>query len=50
MFRTASWANTHATSVHSAMCFVEAELPMLGTLTLNGFPPLHAKSLAKRVV
>jgi hypothetical protein len=34
---------------HSGLCFVEAELPMLGTLTLNGFPLLHAKSLAKRI-
>ncbi len=35
--------------VHGALCFVDTELPMLGTLTLNDFPMLHAKSLAKRI-
>ena len=33
----ATRAGTHATSVHSAMCFVDTELPLPGTLTLNGF-------------
>jgi hypothetical protein len=49
MFRTASWANTRTTSLRSALCLVDTELPMLGTLTRNGVPLLHAKSLAKRI-
>ena len=41
--------HARAVPVHGALCFVDTELPMLGTLTLNGFPLLHAKSLAKRI-
>jgi hypothetical protein len=35
--------------IHGALCFVESELPVLGTLTFKGFPLLYAKSLAKRI-
>lgn len=35
--------------VHGALCFIEAELPMLRTLTFNGYPLLYAKALAKRI-
>jgi hypothetical protein len=35
--------------VRGALCFVEAELPVLGRLTFNGYPLLSTKSLAKRI-
>lgn len=35
--------------VHGALCFVDAELPMFGTLTFNGYPLLYVKALAKRI-
>lgn len=35
--------------VHGALCFVDADLPMLEKLTFRGFPLLYAKSLAKRI-
>lgn len=35
--------------VHGALCFVDAQLPLLGTLTFGGFPMLHARSLARRI-
>ncbi len=35
--------------VHGALCFVDADLPMLGKLTFKGFPLLYPKSLAKRI-
>lgn len=36
-------------TVHGALCFIDAELPMLGKLTFNGYPLLYAKALAKRI-
>ncbi len=35
--------------VHGALCFVDGELPLLGTLTLDGFAIVHPKPLAKRI-
>jgi len=35
--------------VRGALCFVDAELPLLGTLTFNGYPFLYPRALAKRV-
>ncbi len=35
--------------VHGALCFIDGELPMLGTLTFNGYPLLYPKALAKRI-
>jgi hypothetical protein len=35
--------------VHGAMCFIDGELPMLRTLTFQGFPLVDPKSLAKRL-
>jgi hypothetical protein len=35
--------------VHGAFCFVEGDLPSLRTLSINGFPLLHRRSLAKRL-
>lgn len=35
--------------VHGALCFVDADLPMLGRLSFKGFPLLYPKSLAKRI-
>ncbi len=35
--------------IHGALCFVDADLPMLGTLTINDYPLLHPKALAKRL-
>lgn len=35
--------------VHGALCFIDAELPMLRSLTFNGYALLHAKPLAKRI-
>lgn len=37
------------TPVHGAFCFVEADLPLLGTPEIRGFPLLHRKLLAKRL-
>jgi hypothetical protein len=37
------------TSVHGAFCFVEGELPLLGTPAIRGFPLLHRRLLAKRL-
>jgi hypothetical protein len=39
-----------AAAVHGALCFLAAELPMLGTLTFHGYPVLfYPKQLAKRI-
>ncbi len=38
-----------AVPVRGALCFVDAELPLLGTLTFDGYPLLHPKRLAKRI-
>ncbi len=35
--------------VHGALCFIDSELPLLGTLTLGGFAIVHPKPLAKRI-
>jgi hypothetical protein len=37
------------TPVHGAFCFVEGDLPLLGTPEIRGFPLLHRKLLAKRL-
>jgi hypothetical protein len=36
-------------AVRGALCFVDADLPMLGTITFNGYPLLYPKPLAKRI-
>lgn len=35
--------------VHGALCFTEANLPLMRTLTIAGYPLLHPKALAKRL-
>ena len=35
--------------VHGALCFVDADLPLLGTLSFGGYPLLYPKPLAKRI-
>ncbi len=35
--------------VHGALCFVDTELPLLGSRTLRSFWLLHPKPLAKRI-
>jgi hypothetical protein len=35
--------------VHGALCFVEADLPLLGTLRFAGYPLLYVRALAKRL-
>jgi hypothetical protein len=35
--------------VHGALCMVDAELPMLGTLSFRGYPLLYPRGLAKRL-
>lgn len=35
--------------VRGALCFVDAELPLLGKLTFKGYPLLYPRGLAKRV-
>lgn len=35
--------------VHGALCFVDADLPLVGTLSIQGFPLLYPKALAKRL-
>lgn len=37
------------TPVHGAFCFVDGDLPLLGTLQINGFPLLRRRSLVKRL-
>lgn len=37
------------TPVRGALCFVDADLPVLGTLSLDGISLLHPKRLAKRI-
>ena len=36
--------------VHGALCVVDADLPLLGTLTFRGYPLLYRKALAKRLI
>jgi hypothetical protein len=38
-----------AAPVHGAFCLVEAELPLIGTLSFRGFSLLYRKKLAKRL-
>jgi hypothetical protein len=35
--------------LHGTMCFVDADLPLLGTLKFNGFALLYRRALAKRL-
>jgi len=35
--------------VRGALCFVDADLPLLGNLSFNGYPLLYPKRLAKRI-
>ncbi|MEX1142812.1 MAG: hypothetical protein WD399_07300 [Thermoleophilaceae bacterium] len=35
--------------VRGAFCFVEPDLPLLRTLSVNGYPLLHRRSLPKRL-
>jgi hypothetical protein len=35
--------------VHGAMCFIDADLPLLGTLKIKGCPLVYRKALAKRL-
>jgi hypothetical protein len=37
------------TTVHGAFCFVEGDLPLLGTPEIRGFPLLNRRGLAKRL-
>ena len=37
------------TPTHGALCFVDTDLPLIGTLTLRGYPLLYPKRLAKRI-
>ena len=36
-------------AVRGALCFVDADLPMLGKLSFNGYSLLYPKALAKRI-
>lgn len=38
-----------AAPVYGALCFVKAELPLLGTLTFDGYPLLYPRGVAKRL-
>ena len=38
-----------AVPVHGAFCFVEGDVPLLGTRAINGYPLLHRRSLVKRL-
>ena len=35
--------------VRGALCFVDADLPLVGNLSFNGYPLLYPKRLAKRI-
>jgi hypothetical protein len=37
------------TAVHGAFCFVDGDLPLLGTQRINGFPLLGRRTLVKRL-
>lgn len=37
------------TPVHGCFCFVDADLPLLGTPSIAGFPVLHRRALARRL-
>lgn len=37
------------TPVHGALCFVDADLPLLSKLSFNGFALLYPRQLAKRI-
>ena len=39
----------HDVPVHGALCFVEADLPLVRTLTFDGYPLLYPRGLAKRL-
>jgi hypothetical protein len=49
LVRTALGEDGAAFPVYGAMCFVDADLPMPGTLTFDGYPLLYVKPLAKRI-
>jgi hypothetical protein len=35
--------------VRGALCFVDADLPLVGALSFNGYPLLHVRPLSKRI-
>jgi hypothetical protein len=35
--------------VHGALCFVDGDLPMLGTITFRGYPLVYPRALARRI-
>jgi len=47
--REALSAQRMAAPVQGAFCFVDADLPLLGTLSVNGFLALYQRRLAKRL-
>lgn len=48
-FVDAAMQSTPSVQVHGAICFVDAQLPWLGTLRFGGFPIVSPKGLAKRL-
>lgn len=49
LVRTAAGEASAAVPVRGALCFVDAQLPMFGTLTFQDYPLLYVKALAKRI-
>jgi hypothetical protein len=49
LVRAAMQQITRDTPIRGALCFVDTDLPLIGTLTLSGYPLLYPKRLAKRI-
>jgi hypothetical protein len=49
LVRTAMQPISPQTPTRGALCFLDTDLPLIGTLTFSGYPLLYPKRLAKRI-
>ena len=49
LVQTATAGLGHDVAVNGALCFVDAELPLFGTLTFDGYALLHPRALTRRI-
>lgn len=49
LVRAVAAENAPEVPVHGALCFVDADLPLFGTLRFRGFPLVYPKALAKQI-
>lgn len=49
LVRTAMAEIAPESQIHGALCFVDTDLPLIGKLTLSGYPLLYPKALAKLI-